>query len=221
MGRHVDVPARGKGKCWKKKHARRYLKKKCNTDRCYGDEECVAKVDVLIALDGSGSVKNKGFKVLKDFAANLAKQYRGQYEDHGVNDETFQPETKIKMAAQVGVIQFGNGVIDDEGVVGPADIIQGLTNTTADAVKALEELEWRRGFTNMAQAFTAAESAFLKKESIELMKSWSSVPRATNFIHIPGLKNLRKNMPKWVNRVLIRSCSKTVSVRKEKEAEER
>lgn len=267
--RHVKVPARGKGKCWKKKNKRRYLKRRCNTDRCYGDEECVAKVDVLIALDGSGSVKQKGFNVLKDFAANLAKQYRGQVEDHGVNEDTFEPEVKIKMAAQVGVIQFGNGVIDDEGVVGPADIIQGLTNTTADSVKALEELKWRRGFTNMAQAFTASESAFLnggrqhaqsvllvisdgkpsfnfqtenavatarrkgvkvvmvvvkqflKKESIQLMKSWSSVPRATNFIHIPGLKNLKKNMPKWVNRVLIRSCSKTVSVKKEKEAEER
>lgn len=229
----------------------------------------MAKVDVLIALDGSGSVKQKGFNVLKDFAANLAKQYRGKVEEHGVNEETFEEEVKIKMAGQVGVIQFGNGVIDDEGVVGPADIIAGLTNTTADAAKAIEELKWRRGFTNMAQAFTASESAFLnggrqhaqsvllvisdgkpsfnfqtenavanarrkgvkvvmvvvkqflKKESIQLMKSWSSVPRATNFIRIPGLKNLKKNMHKWVNRVLIRSCSKTVSVKKEKEAEER
>jgi len=267
--KHINVPARGKGKCPKKGNHLRYLKKVCNTDKCYGDEECVAKVDLLIALDGSGSVKEKGFKVLKDFAADLAKQYRGEVIEEHENEETYEPEMRTVMAGQVGVIQFGNGVIDDAGVVGPADIIQGLTNTTTDSVKVLEELKWRRGFTNMAQAFTAAETAFLnggrqhaqsvllvisdgkpsfnfqtenavakarrkgvkvvmvvvkqflKKESTQLMKSWSSVPRKTNFIKIPGLKNLRKHMHRWVNRVLIRSCSKTVSVKKEKEAEER
>lgn len=62
---------------------------------------------------------------------------------------------------------------------------------------------------------------FLKDEQKKLMRSWSSVPRETNFIHIPGLKILRQHNHKWVNRVLIRTCSKTISIKKEQELEKR
>jgi len=178
-------------------------------------------------------------------------------------------ELKKVTAVATGVIQFGNGVLDESGIVGPADIIKPVDPENEKTVEAIEKLEWRKGFTNMAQAFTAAETAFLnggrqhaqsilvvisdgkpsfnfqtanevakarrkgvkvvmvvvkeflKDEQKELMKSWSSVPRATNFIHIPGLKSLRRHQHKWVNRVLIRTCSKTISLKKEQELEER
>jgi len=267
--KHVTREARANGRCPKPRSFNRYGKMKCNKHNCYGDEECLAKQDVLIAIDGSGSLKAKGFRILKMFAAALADKYRGEVEEMVADDETFEEELKTVTAVATGVIQFGNGVLDDEGVVGPAEIIKPLDPETKKTVEAIDALEWRRGFTNMAQAFTAAETAFLnggrqhaqsilvvisdgkpsfnfqtanevakarrkgvkvvmvvvkeflKDEQKELMRSWSSVPRNTNFIHIPGLKNLRKHEHKWVNRVLIRTCSKTISLKKEEELQER
>jgi len=267
--KHVRRRARGKGKCPRKRNRRRYLKRRCNVHECYGDEECLAKVDIVVAIDGSGSVKKKGFKVLKDFAAEFVKHFRGKTDDQVQNEETGEYEKKEVTAAQIGVIQFGNGVLDENNVVGPAEIIQGLSADTKAVSGKIEGLGWRKGFTNMAQAFTGAESVFLnggrkhaqsvmvvisdgkpsfnfqtrnvvrkarrkgvkvvmvvvkeflKTDSIKLMKSWSSVPRSTNFIHIPGLKELKFNMHHWVNKVVIRSCSKTISLRKEAEEQAR
>ena len=50
----VVVPIRGQGKCPKKKSRRRFQKRKCNKQDCVGDEICIAKQDLVIALDASG-----------------------------------------------------------------------------------------------------------------------------------------------------------------------
>lgn len=267
--KHIIKPSRGKGKCAKAHSFERYGKKKCNTDPCNGDEECVAKQDIIFAVDGSGSVKEKGFKILRDFAAILAGMYRPSLEEYNMNEETFEWEQKNVTAAQIGVIQFGQGVMTDDNTVGGADIIHPLTNLTDEAIGAMEKMVHRRGFTNMAQAFMAADMVFLnggrqhaqsvmivisdgkpsfnyqtdvavaklrrkgvkvvmvvvkefmKDKQKDLMKSWSSVPRSTNFIHIPGLKKLRKRMAFYAYHVLVRTCSKTVSLKKEMEEQER
>lgn len=267
--RHVRRRARGKGKCPKKRSFKRYGKRRCNRHRCYGDEECLAKQDVIVAIDGSGSVKSKGFRILKNFAAALVTKYRGEVEEMVENDETGEEELKNVIATQVGVIQFGNGKLLENNVVGPADVVKPLDNNIAASKDAIKGLSWRKGFTNMAQAFTGAESVFLnggrkhaqsviilisdgkpsfnfqtqnavrkarrkgvkvvmvvvkefmKPEQKKLMRKWASVPRRTNFIHIPGLKELRKRNDDFVNKVLIRSCSKTISLKKEAEEQQR
>lgn len=59
---------------------------------------------------------------------------------------------------QVGVLQFGNGVILDDGVtVSPAINVQPLTQDMGLVKTALENLPYKKGFTNMAQAFALAE----------------------------------------------------------------
>lgn len=267
--KHVRKPSRGKGKCPKKRSRRRYGKRRCNLHDCYGDEECLAKQDVVVAIDGSGSVKEAGFNVLKKFAANLVSHYRGENEEWVENEETGEDEFKMVTAAQTAIVQFGNGVMLPENIVGGADIIHPLSNDNKAVAEAMGTLKSRRGFTNMAQAFMAADDVFLnggrkhaqsvvivisdgrpsfnfqtqvavrklrrkgtkivmvvvkeflKEEQLKLMKKWSSVPRMTNFIHIPGLKNLRDNIDYFTNHVLIRACSKTISLRKEAEEKDR
>jgi hypothetical protein len=49
----------------------------CNTQRCRGDEECIAFQDLIIAIDGSGSLGTT-FSKLKRMAVLMLKRYRGR-----------------------------------------------------------------------------------------------------------------------------------------------
>jgi hypothetical protein len=102
---------------------------------------------LLIAVDGSGSLTEAGFGALKSVARGLVAESRGAYCGSG--------------AMQVGVIEFGNGVIMPDGnTVSPAINAQGLTSDMSVVKSAVEGLPWKKGFTNMAQAFALAETMY-------------------------------------------------------------
>merc|ERR1719353_2829244 len=61
----------------------------------------------------------------------------------------------------IAVVQFGNGEILDDGSVSKAKPIISLTSEIGKVKQAIEGLEYMKGFTNMAQAFTEAEKMFL------------------------------------------------------------
>jgi len=104
---------------------------------------------LIIAVDGSGSLQESGFKILKGFVTELLKRYETEY---------FGERT-----VKLGVVLFGNGVIMPDGkTVSPAINAQKLT-FDKDAVKGVVEgLPFKKGFTNMAQAFAMAEDMFTK-----------------------------------------------------------
>jgi len=142
--RHVMIPTRGRGNCPKADSFYRYAKKQCNVHACTGDELCIAKQDLILAIDGSGSLTEDGFGILRNFAVALTQKYQTEYFGSS--------------AMQVGVLQFGNGVIMEDGVtVSPAINVQPLTTDMALVETALENLPYKKGFTNMAQAFALAE----------------------------------------------------------------
>lgn len=142
--RHVLIPTRGFGKCPKPDSAFRYEKQECNVHKCVGDEICVAKQDLILAVDGSGSLQEAGFNTLKSFTLNLLAKYQTEY--FGAS------------AMKVGVLQFGNGVILGDGrTVSPAINVQPLTSDLTLVKTGLENLPFKKGFTNMAQAFALAE----------------------------------------------------------------
>jgi hypothetical protein len=142
--RTVTVPIRGQGKCPARKHPDRLEERECNTMDCVGDEVCIADMDLLILIDSSGSLKESGYEVVRDFAANLTARYKGMY--YG------------KPMMQVGVILFGNGRVMPDGTVAPAINVQGLTSDMAIVRERILETTWQRGLTNMAQAFTEADT---------------------------------------------------------------
>merc|ERR1719498_1596090 len=57
----------------------RYSKAMCNQQSCVGDEICVANQDLAIAIDGSGSVREAGFDILKKFVEKLLERYQTMY----------------------------------------------------------------------------------------------------------------------------------------------
>jgi hypothetical protein len=144
----VLIPIRGQGKCPKRKSAERFEKEKCNTQDCVGDEICIAKQDLVIALDASGSLREKGYDIVRAFAANLTDKYKSKYFG----------EAAIKM----GVSLFGNGHLIDMPrggtTIKPAINLQGLTFDLPAVKTQIQETKWQRGFTNMAQAFTTADT---------------------------------------------------------------
>merc|ERR1719346_380675 len=115
----VVIPIRGQGKCPKFRSPDRFEEEKCNKRDCVGDEICIAKQDLVIALDASGSLREKGYDIVRGFAMNLTQKYKSKY--FGAP------------AIKMGVTLFGNGKLielnDGSGgtTIEPAINLQGLT----------------------------------------------------------------------------------------------
>merc|ERR1719189_2008849 len=144
----VVIPIRGQGKCPKRNNPDRFEKKKCNKQDCVGDEICIAKQDLVIALDASGSLKENGYEIVRGFAVNLTKKYKSKY--YGAP------------AIKMGVALFGNGhLIELPGggtTIQAAINLQSLTFDLEKVGTTIAETTWQRGFTNMAQAFATADT---------------------------------------------------------------
>jgi len=142
------VPIRGQGKCPKVTAGERLEETSCNTQACVGDEICIAQQDLILMIDASGSLKEDGFAVMRTFAANLTKRYMTKYFG--------------KATIKIGILLYGNGrlISTPEGgtSVEPAINIQGLTDDLDLVREEIGKLKWQRGFTNMAQGFTLADT---------------------------------------------------------------
>jgi len=85
---------------------------------------------------------------VKQFAANLTRRY--------------EPKYFGAASVKVGVALFGNGHLiqlkDGGTTIEPAIKLQSLTFDYASVRAKITESKWQRGFTNMAQAFTTADT---------------------------------------------------------------
>jgi len=103
--------------------------------------------DLVIAIDGSGSVREGGFNTLRNYAIDLLAKYESQYFGSA--------------AMKVGLVEFGNGIIMPDGVtVSPAMNVHTISSDLGSVKSALEGMEQKKGFTNMAQAFALAETMY-------------------------------------------------------------
>jgi uncharacterized protein YegL len=114
-----------------------------------GDEICVAQQDLVIAVDGSGSMKAGGFKLVKNFTGELLKRYKVEWH--------------AETAMQIGLVLFGNGAIEEDGSISKATLLRELTTDLAATKDAAEAMEHQKGFTNMAQAFSLAEKLITQR----------------------------------------------------------
>merc|ERR1719482_1360076 len=112
--RTVDIPIRGGGKCPKVKSSHRYQMQDCNTHPCVGDEICIAHQDLILNVDGSGSVNAESWSLVKNFTGELLKRYKSVYYGAG--------------AVSIGVVLFGNGVIEEDGTISKAVLVSELTD---------------------------------------------------------------------------------------------
>lgn len=142
----VVVKAKGKGKCPKKYSNLRVKRKNCNKRRCRLDEVCVDRMDIVFAVDGSGSLGENGFETFKNFTSELASK--------------MMPKYFTWPAVKVGAVVFGNGGLVKQKVNGvektmirPAKLLTpgGPISDMKKVVKIIEEAKWQKGFVNMGQ----------------------------------------------------------------------
>jgi hypothetical protein len=114
-----------------------------------GDERCVAKQDLVIAVDGSGSVHADGFKLVKNFTGELLRRYKVEWH--------------AEVAMQIGLVVFGNGAIEDDGSISKAVLLRELSTDLQATKDAAAAMEHQKGFTNMAQAFVLARKLLTQK----------------------------------------------------------
>jgi len=79
----IVTPTIGAGQCWKERTPERWEKQFCNTNPCPKTIECVANLDVVFVLDGSGSIRYRkrgrkhwarNFIMMQDFIAKIVAQ---------------------------------------------------------------------------------------------------------------------------------------------------
>merc|ERR1719401_1093915 len=135
---------------------RRLKRASCGHQRCPMSAKvwkCHGKIDLVLLLDGSGSMGSSGWYMEKVFANKLVSAFEGQN-------------------TSVSIIVFGgpktwddyrtcNGpnasTVDQEKVCG-IKMVQHFTNDTAQTKKTISTLKWPRGSTFTAKAFQMASS---------------------------------------------------------------
>lgn len=144
----VLVPIRGMGKCPTQSSRNRFEEIDCNTQGCVGDEMCIARQDLIISIDASGSLKEDGFAIIQNLSMKLVGKYRSKY----YGDD----------AMRIGVNMFGNGQLmtspDGTTSISSAVNVISLTADMAAVVTKIKALTWQKGFTNMAQALSLADA---------------------------------------------------------------
>lgn len=96
----------------------------------------------MIAVDGSRSVREDGFEILKSFTKTLLKRDQAQYYDQS--------------AMKICIVLFGNGVLIPEDLTRPdgKQIValvlskQRLTTDMAKVNKAVDDFPSKKGFSN-------------------------------------------------------------------------
>jgi hypothetical protein len=231
--------AKGDGFCLEWNDKERLERKPCNAHSCTGDETCNSTIDLVIAIDSSGSITEAGFDILKEFAAKLVR--------------------RMMAPVQVGVVLFGNGKLDFKTrVISNAKVItDNLEGDMEGVASKIEGMVVHKGFTNMAQAFTKSKDVLTyarkgaqatvmvitdgrpsfkfqtgfavqslrksarvmivhvqanRKEDIaEMLKGYASEPWSINYRHIPGKKKLASSYDSYATSVLADLCPKLVS----------
>ena len=67
------------------------------------DKLCIAAQDLITAIDGSVPIRESGFKVLLDFAANMTDRHMAEYFG--------------KRTLKTGIVLFGNGHVQADGTI--------------------------------------------------------------------------------------------------------
>lgn len=159
--RRIVVPSTGLGFCAAEDSKYRLMYKRCNTDKCKPKNppllKCAAKVDVIILLDGSGSLGSAGWKNVKKAGQSLVK--------------AMDPKANDGNGAQVAVLLYsgpknmnsykkctGGAKTVDMGMDCKMIWVSHFTTDTGAVAENIDNLMWQKGSTMTSQALASAEA---------------------------------------------------------------
>jgi len=127
--KYILEEARGMGKCAHEDSPERFEEKPCNMDPCPPNLVCNSKADIVIVLDGSGSVRTKGFKATKLFARKLVERME-------INEN----------ATKIGLIRFSKKV----------DVLEHMTFDKDGLLSQIDSMSFPRRTTSTSLALSMA-----------------------------------------------------------------
>lgn len=164
--RPVAVGATGSGKCWDEEDPERLEFETCNSQRCPKPEtktyKCDAQLDVILLLDGSGSLGRQGWEATKRAGSIISNALVGG-------------DTSVKLAVQLFSGPGTTRALMD--CLGYTDTtpdmetecnvkwVQRLSTDTAGAAEKIENLDWpgRTTLTSAALEMAQAELKFSRQ----------------------------------------------------------
>lgn len=146
--RSVAVVQKGAGKCPKPHTKERYETQFCNNHVCPRDIKCVADTDVVILLDGSGSL----FSRYKPYDSNwqLSKKFAKEMIEHSKMATMNEKTGKAKEGMRYGIVLFSSG----------AHIVSPITQKKNELLQHIEGMKWPRTMTYTDRAFRKAMDMF-------------------------------------------------------------
>jgi len=150
--KHIKEAIVAKGTCAKPDQRERYEWRSCNTFVCPSDGDCVAAMDMVIMLDGSGSLwawgprkyRNRNFLKEKEFTKQIINHATMDGHDLMEQDD----EGKYPVHMRIGVVLFSGRVVK----------VHALTGQKAPLLAAVDKLVWPKGWTNTHVAIKEAMS---------------------------------------------------------------
>lgn len=145
--KHIAKPVRGNGRCWKPWDRARFEWQRCNNFVCPNNVKCVANIDVLIILDGSGSLwywygaKDRNWKMSLKFAKELIGN-----SEVAVTDSFGRPGPGVRW----GIMQYA----------WYPKVISPITSDKAGLLAKIDKMAWPMGATFTGQALIRAVMVF-------------------------------------------------------------
>uniref|UniRef100_A0A7S1M5J9 VWFA domain-containing protein n=1 Tax=Alexandrium catenella TaxID=2925 RepID=A0A7S1M5J9_ALECA len=156
--RTVKHAAVGRGECPAVDSPERLERKKCNEQPCIRDKSmplmCSTKLDLVLALDGSGSVGSSGWEATKKFAAMFLKAFEGQGADAQVSLILFSGPYSYSQMRKCA----GSGAGLDMAKDCKVSMVQHFSSDVKSTQASLAKLAWPRGTTLTSQALELAHS---------------------------------------------------------------
>jgi len=166
----IKTPKTGAGKCWEADDDERLEFKDCNDFECSDILDgtgrdtlsCISKVDVVILLDGSGSLGSRGWRASKVVASKLITALGRNSSEVWVALQVFSGPKKWKGFEKcTQAHKASDPAIDMEADCG-IRWESHFTNDTETLAEDVHELEWPRATTLTSVALGQAESELVK-----------------------------------------------------------
>lgn len=153
--RGVDIPAKGRGYCPEALSPLRYKEIDCNMFACGLAPHCASTVDVIILLDGSGSLGQTGWDQSKETAKKLVEAYSGGGGDVHLGVLLFSGPQYYSL---VGPCMTGQADMQNDCKM---TWVQHLTGNLSGTTSLLDDMQWPQGSTFTSQALGLADSELL------------------------------------------------------------
>jgi len=199
----LDVPAIGNGVCWGDRDPERLVEQDCNDIACPTFLVCESKIDIVILMDGSGSIGYDGFKAQKVFVNALLDRM-------SINEDGVKVSIVVFSRYITTLSPLSSNVQELKSKVSAVSFPSSTTNTAGALFEAINQLRAGRkdatsvvfvitdGMPNSDTA-TAVQSHEARKSSrvifvpigpyldMTRVNSWASQPPRDNVIPLTDL----------------------------------